>query len=108
VSGDDGVVSIRDRFYDCVTEPDTASLLRVADDSMRVAISGCGLTDFGRSAEGVVDLALAAAHQALDQSGATTADVDAMYFSTFASAVLSLDPPWGGWVLSGVEARMTS
>jgi acetyl-CoA C-acetyltransferase len=55
----------------------------------RVAISGYGLTDFGRSESlTVVDLAIEAGQATLANARASGADIDAMYFSTFAPAAL--------------------
>jgi acetyl-CoA C-acetyltransferase len=55
----------------------------------RVAIAGCSLTPFGRAdGSSIVDLAAHAAEGALQASKASPGDVDAIYLSTFASAVL--------------------
>jgi acetyl-CoA C-acetyltransferase len=55
----------------------------------RVAISGCGMTDFGRlGAPSAVELAVTAGREALDAAGIDAAEVDALYLSTFATSVL--------------------
>jgi acetyl-CoA C-acetyltransferase len=55
----------------------------------RIVISGYGITDFGR-AEGktIVDLAEAAAREALAAANASAPEMEALYLGTFSSAVL--------------------